>query len=89
MASLYNLQADPTENTASNNPSIVVMDGCQTGYHFHGNMFTKPLLRNGCLSAFCRATAVLVVHFEVSAQQQVYTPNILIDKRWHSSVLDV
>jgi hypothetical protein len=27
-----------------------------------------------CLSAYCVATAVLVVLFEVSAQQRAYTP---------------
>jgi hypothetical protein len=38
-------------------------------------MFTDRCLETGvCLSAYCIATAVLVVHLEVSTQQRIYTP---------------
>jgi hypothetical protein len=39
------------------------------------DMFIGHFLKTGvCLSACCMAMAVLIAHFEVSAQEQVYTP---------------
>jgi hypothetical protein len=78
----YNLGADPTENTASRNPSIVVMDGCLAidWISFPRESVCRPLLRNGRLSAYCIITAVLVVRIQVSAQQRVYTPQYRRDK---------
>jgi hypothetical protein len=52
---------------------------------FRENALTEPLLRNWCLSAYCTATAVLV-RFEASAQQRVYTPQYIPFLRIHSSV---
>jgi hypothetical protein len=51
-----------TEQQPSDSPAIV-------------DVFTGRCLETGvCLSAYCIATAVFVVRFEVSAQQLVYTP---------------
>jgi hypothetical protein len=50
VSSLYNLGADPTENTASNNPSIVVMGGCLAidWISFSRELVYRPLLSNAC-----------------------------------------
>jgi hypothetical protein len=79
VCSLYNLEVDPTDNTAPNNTFVVAMGGWLTidWISFPRESVYRPLLRNGCLSAYCIATTVLVVHFEVSAQQRVYTPQYL------------
>jgi hypothetical protein len=45
-SSLYSLGADPTENTASNIPSFVVMGACLRSDIVDG--FTEPLPRNAC-----------------------------------------
>jgi hypothetical protein len=46
--SLYNLGADPKENTAPNNPSIVFMGGCLATdwISFPRERVYQPLLRN-------------------------------------------
>jgi hypothetical protein len=67
---------DPTEDTASNNPSVLVMAVAKryTGYRFFGNVFIARCLETDVyLSACCIAKAVLV-RFEVSVQQQVNAP---------------
>jgi hypothetical protein len=52
-----------TEQLPSDSPGIV-------------DVFTERCLETGvCLSAYCIATAVLVVRFEVSAQQRVHMPH--------------
>jgi hypothetical protein len=76
---IYNLRVDPTENTTSNNPSIVVMGGCLAvnWISFPRECIYQPLLRSGCcLSAYCKRMAVLI-HLEVSAQRQVCTPQYI------------
>jgi hypothetical protein len=76
VSALYNLGADLTENTASNNPSSVVL-GCWLAINwisFPQELIYRPLPRNGFLSSYCVATAVLVARFEVSVQQRVCTP---------------
>jgi hypothetical protein len=61
--------------------------------HCRENPVTQPLPSNGpdivdvvtgrylktgvCLSAYCIATAVLIIRFVVSAKQRVYTPHYL------------
>jgi hypothetical protein len=47
----YSLGVDTTENTASNNPPIVVMDSCLAidWISFPRERVYRPLLRNGCL----------------------------------------
>jgi hypothetical protein len=55
-----------TELLPSDSPGIV-------------DVFTGSYLGTGvCLSAYCIATVVLVVRFEVSAQQRAYTPQYYI-----------
>jgi hypothetical protein len=51
VSSLYNLGADPTENTASNNPSIVVMGSWLAidWISFPRERSHRQLLRNRCL----------------------------------------
>jgi hypothetical protein len=51
VSSLYNLGEDPTENTASNDPSIVVMGGCLATdwISFPRERVYRPLLRTVCL----------------------------------------
>jgi hypothetical protein len=51
-----------TEQLPSDNPGIIDM--------FNGRYLEMRI----CLSAYCKATAVLVVHLEVSVQQRVFRP---------------
>jgi hypothetical protein len=45
---------------------------------FPSERVTKPLLETGvCLAAYRIATAVLIVCFEISAQQWVYMPQYI------------
>jgi hypothetical protein len=55
-------------NSSALSSSKTLFFYCCVHIRFHGNVFTKPLLRNGIyLFAYCIATAVLVVCFEVFA----------------------
>jgi hypothetical protein len=60
-----------TELLPSDSPGIV-------------DVFTGRHLETGvCLSTYCTATAVLVVRFEVSAEQRVYTPQYYIITQYY------
>jgi hypothetical protein len=76
------LDINTTRNTASNNPSIVIMSRCTAidWISLPRERARRLLLRNGCLSAYFTAIAVLVLCFEVSAQQWVYTLQYTVKK---------
>jgi hypothetical protein len=74
LSSLYILGTDPTENIASNNPSIVIMGGCSDILDIVSAgmcLLSRCLETDVCSSTYC--IAVLDVRFQVSAHQRVYT----------------
>jgi hypothetical protein len=74
VSSLYNLGTDPTENTAYNNPSIVVMGRCLTidWISFLREHLYRPLFRNDCffirctrqIRGLCPATGIYATIFK-------------------------